>query len=103
MARAPGAGGGNLARPAGVDEAVRLIRGAAEPLPGLQDPAFARLFDRFADARVVLLGESTPGTAEFHEARARITERLGARARLHDHRWRAAPASPVARSGWTRS
>ena len=43
-----------------------LIRAAAEPLPELEDPAFGRLFDRFADARVVLLGEATHGTSEFY-------------------------------------
>ena len=33
-------------------------------------------FDRFADARVVLIGEATHGTSEFYRARAAITERL---------------------------
>ena len=49
---------------------------AAEPLPELSDPAFGRLFDRFASCRVVLLGEATHGTAEFYRARAAITRRL---------------------------
>ena len=49
---------------------------AAEILPGLDDPGFAALFDRFADARVVLLGEASHGTSEFYRARAAITERL---------------------------
>jgi protein-L-isoaspartate(D-aspartate) O-methyltransferase len=53
-----------------------LIRAAAEPLPELGDPAFAELFDRFGDARVVLLGEASHGTSEFYRARAAITERL---------------------------
>jgi protein-L-isoaspartate(D-aspartate) O-methyltransferase len=53
-----------------------LMRAAAEPLPGLDDEAFGRLFDRFADARVVLLGEATHGTSEFYRARAAITRRL---------------------------
>jgi hypothetical protein len=53
-----------------------LIRDAAEPLPDLDDPAFGELFDRFADARVVLLGEASHGTSEFYRARAAITERL---------------------------
>lgn len=52
------------------------IQAAAEPLPDLDDPAFAAAFDRFASARVVLLGESTHGTAEFYRARAAITRRL---------------------------
>lgn len=53
-----------------------LLRAVAEPLPDLDDPAFGRLFDRFAHARVVLLGEATHGTSEFYRARAAITRRL---------------------------
>jgi len=53
-----------------------LIRGAAEPLPDLDDPAFGHLFDRFCEARVVLLGEASHGTSEFYRARAAITRRL---------------------------
>ena len=76
-----GAGGGALhpetraptARPRPLTEQVRA---AAEPLPALDDPAFGRLFDRFADARVVLLGEATHGTSEFYRARTAITRRL---------------------------
>jgi protein-L-isoaspartate(D-aspartate) O-methyltransferase len=54
----------------------RLIAEAAEPLPDLDDPAFGALFDRFADARIVLLGEASHGTSEFYRARAAITRRL---------------------------
>ena len=53
-----------------------MIAEAAEPLPDIDDPAFAALFDRFADARVVLLGEASHGTSEFYRARAAITKRL---------------------------
>ena len=53
-----------------------MIAEAAEPLPDLDDPAFGRLFDRFADRRVVLLGEASHGTSEFYRARAAITRRL---------------------------
>jgi protein-L-isoaspartate(D-aspartate) O-methyltransferase len=53
-----------------------LVRDAAEPLPDIDDPAFGSLFDRFADARVVLLGEASHGTSEFYRARAAITMRL---------------------------
>lgn len=53
-----------------------LIRAAAEPLPDLDDPAFGPLFDRFSEARVVLLGEASHGTSEFYRARAAITRRL---------------------------
>ncbi|HEX9965878.1 MAG TPA: protein-L-isoaspartate(D-aspartate) O-methyltransferase [Allosphingosinicella sp.] len=53
-----------------------LIAAAAQPLPALDDPAFGEAFDRFADARVVLLGEASHGTSEFYRARAAITRRL---------------------------
>ncbi len=53
-----------------------LIRAAAEPLPDLDDASFGALFDRFADKRVVLLGEASHGTSEFYRARAAITRRL---------------------------
>jgi protein-L-isoaspartate(D-aspartate) O-methyltransferase len=52
------------------------IAAAAEPLPELDDDAFAEAFDRFAEARVVLLGEASHGTSEFYRARAAITRRL---------------------------
>jgi erythromycin esterase-like protein len=52
------------------------IAGAAEPLPAPEDPAFGPMFDRFADARIVLLGEASHGTSEFYRARAAITRRL---------------------------
>ena len=53
-----------------------LIRAAAEPLRGLDDPDFGALFDRWCDRRVVLLGEASHGTSEFYRARAAITRRL---------------------------
>src|SRR3954452_4452999 len=59
---------------------TQMIADAAEPLPDLYDPAFRRLFDRFADRRVVLLGEASHGTSEFYRARAAITRRL-----IEDH------------------
>jgi protein-L-isoaspartate(D-aspartate) O-methyltransferase len=64
----------------GSDRLVRtipeLIYEAAEPLPDIDDPAFGALFDRYADARVVLLGEASHGTSQFYRARAAITKRL---------------------------
>lgn len=54
----------------------QMIAGAAEPLPDFADPAFGRLFDRFGEQRVVLLGEASHGTAEFYRARAVITQHL---------------------------
>jgi erythromycin esterase-like protein len=53
-----------------------LIAKAAEPLPDIDDPAFEAMFDRFGDARVVLLGEASHGTSEFYRARAAISRRL---------------------------
>jgi erythromycin esterase-like protein len=53
-----------------------LIAGTAEPLPEIDDRTFGEFFDRFADARVVLLGEASHGTSEFYRARAAITRRL---------------------------
>jgi len=52
------------------------IAAFAEPLPDFDDAAFGRLFDRYGDARVVLLGEATHGTSEFYRARAAITRWL---------------------------
>ncbi len=57
-------------------ELADVISRRSEPLPDLNDPAFGDLFDRFADARVVMLGEATHGTAEFYRARAAITLHL---------------------------
>src|SRR4051795_883827 len=59
-----------------LDVLPRLIADAAEPLPDIDDPAFGKLFDRFGDARVVLLGEASHGTSEFYRARAAISRRL---------------------------
>jgi protein-L-isoaspartate(D-aspartate) O-methyltransferase len=53
-----------------------LIAEAAEPLPTIEDPTFAETFDRFANRRVVMLGECSHGTHEFYAARAAITRRL---------------------------
>jgi protein-L-isoaspartate(D-aspartate) O-methyltransferase len=53
-----------------------LIAAAAEPLPDIAEPDFGRLADRFANARVVLMGEATHGTSEFYRARAELTKRL---------------------------
>ena len=55
---------------------AELIAAAAEPLPDFDVPAFGKMFDRFADKRIVLLGEASHGTAEFYRARAAITRRL---------------------------
>jgi erythromycin esterase-like protein len=61
-----------IARHVGVSaEAVGILRSAGESLPRPEDhEAFGAFFDRFGDARVVLLGEATHGTSEFYRARA---------------------------------
>jgi erythromycin esterase-like protein len=53
-----------------------LIRRSAEPLPDIDDDSFGAFFDRFGEARVVLLGEASHGTSEFYRARAAISKRL---------------------------
>lgn len=59
------------------EEMIAALRAAAEPLPHPADADdFGAMFDRFGDARVVLLGEATHGTSEFYRARAAITRRL---------------------------
>lgn len=53
-----------------------LIARHALELPDIDRPDFADAFDRFADKRVVMLGEASHGTHEFYAARAAITKRL---------------------------
>lgn len=55
---------------------AELIAAAAEPFGDIEEAGFAACFDRFAQARIVLLGESTHGTSEFYRGRAAITRRL---------------------------
>ena len=62
--------------PDSVSRLAGVVRSAAEALPSPDDASFAQAFDRFADARVVLLGEASHGTSEFYRARAAITQRL---------------------------
>src|SRR4029078_703715 len=61
---------------ADLDLLPRMIAQAAEPLPDIDDRTFGEFFDRFGDARVVLLGEASHGTSEFYRARAAISRRL---------------------------
>jgi len=61
----------------GVD---KLVRETAMPLDSIADADVDALIERVGDARVVLLGEATHGTSEFYRMRARISERLIARA-----------------------
>ena len=56
---------------------TRVLRNECETLPSPeQTEEFGAFFDRFGDARVVLLGEATHGTSEFYRARSAITRRL---------------------------
>ncbi len=56
-----------------------LLREAAEPIDDIETTALDALLERIADARLVLLGESTHGTSEFYRMRARITKELVSR------------------------
>lgn len=62
--------------PASIRTLPEIIAAAGEPLPDLDDPRLGSLFDRFADRRVVLLGEASHGTSEFYRARAAISRHL---------------------------
>lgn len=53
-----------------------MIRKQSVPLPDPHDPDFGAAFDRYADRRIVLLGESSHGTREFYRARAAVTRHL---------------------------
>jgi erythromycin esterase-like protein len=55
---------------------VEALRAAGERLPAPEHSEFGAAFDRFGEARVVLLGEATHGTSEFYRARAAISRRL---------------------------
>lgn len=55
---------------------MKTIHDVLHPLPAIDDRAFGEAFDRYADAKVVLLGETSHGTSEFYRARAAITLRL---------------------------
>jgi hypothetical protein len=64
-------------QPAQPKTIAEVLRDAAEPLPALDDPAFAEAFDRFGSSRVVLLGEASHGSSEFYRAKAAITRLRG--------------------------
>ena len=59
-----------------IQDLPKLIAGRAQALPAFDAAAFGTLFDRFADQRIVLLGEASHGTSEFYRARAAITRHL---------------------------
>lgn len=53
-----------------------LIAQSSEHFANIDDVNLDNLMERIGDSRVVLLGESSHGTAEFYEMRARITKEL---------------------------
>lgn len=55
--------------------ATRIAR-HCEPIDDIEGVILGPLLDRIGDARVVLLGEASHGTAEFYDMRARITREL---------------------------
>lgn len=59
-----------------MDSLTTLLQRFAETLPDIDSEGFAQLFDRYADADVVLIGEASHGTHEFYAARAAITRHL---------------------------
>ncbi len=58
------------------DHLADAVAGAGEGFSSIEDADLAPLLDRIGDARVVLLGEATHGTAEFYLMRARLTREL---------------------------
>lgn len=75
--------GGTLAPPlpraaplGGATPVVSLLREVAEPVEDIETAPMGPLLDRIGDARLVLLGEASHGTAEFYRMRARITRAL---------------------------
>ncbi|WP_207100828.1 erythromycin esterase family protein [Paracoccus shandongensis] len=58
------------------DGLAQAIAGGCIPLPPPDEDGFAAFADRWADRRVLMLGEASHGTAEFYGARAAITRRM---------------------------
>ena len=63
-------------RPPATPDLIDLIARAAEPIEAIETTDLSALLDRIGEARVVLLGEASHGTAEFYDMRARITREL---------------------------
>lgn len=64
-------------REAQQSDLTAMLRARAEALPSPERAGeFGAFFSRFSDARVVLLGEASHGSAEFYQARAAITREL---------------------------
>ena len=54
----------------------QMIAKTGDIIPSIRKSDISPLLDRIGDSKIVLLGESTHGTAEFYEMRARITREL---------------------------
>jgi protein-L-isoaspartate(D-aspartate) O-methyltransferase len=65
-----------LARPRIGADAAALVARHAQSFSTIEDANLEPLLERIGDARVVLLGECTHGTAEFYSMRARLTQAL---------------------------
>jgi erythromycin esterase-like protein len=58
-------------------ELAATVRSAGKALPDPDDAeTFGASFDRYGEARVVMLGEASHGSSEFYRSRAAITRRL---------------------------
>jgi protein-L-isoaspartate(D-aspartate) O-methyltransferase len=68
--------GSALRAPSSDEPLLQLIRDAARPLSNRPNGDLAPLLEQIGDARVVLIGEATHGTSEFHRTRAEITKQL---------------------------
>jgi len=55
---------------------AELIEKAATHIPSIESVNLSGLLQRIGDARLVLLGEASHGTAEFYDMRARISKEL---------------------------
>ena len=71
-----GSRAGSDHRPARELALPQVIAASAISLPSIDHPDFASAFDRFAEKRVVMLGECSHGMHEFYAARAAITRHL---------------------------
>jgi protein-L-isoaspartate(D-aspartate) O-methyltransferase len=60
----------------GAAPVVSLLREVAERVEDIDSAPLGPLLDRIGDARLVLLGEASHGTAEFYRMRAQITRAL---------------------------
>ncbi|MCI0731072.1 MAG: erythromycin esterase family protein, partial [Chloroflexi bacterium] len=72
----PGGEPSRVDRPARERPLAEAIAAAGEPIDSIKEANLDSLLERIGEARVVLLGEASHGTAEFYQVRARITQEL---------------------------